>query len=49
MDIITKPIWFWLPGQLQPVQAGVFTLDNGCGRFAYSPDYLARADRLPQI
>lgn len=45
--MVAKPVWFWLPGHVQPVHAGVFTLDSGRGRFNYTPEYLSRPDRLP--
>lgn len=45
--MVTKSVWFWLPGQVQPVQAGMFTLEDGRGRFIYAPEYLSRANGIP--
>lgn len=45
--MLTKPVWFWLPGHVKPVQAGVFTLEEGLGRFTYAKEYLDRSDSIP--
>ncbi|KGG85074.1 hypothetical protein P367_21125 [Comamonas thiooxydans] len=29
MSEMTKPVWIWLPGQSEPVQAGTFALTEG--------------------
>lgn len=50
MSEIAKPVWIWLPGQAEPVQAGTFTLAEGTkpvGAFVYDASYLARADAHP--
>lgn len=45
----SKPVWIWLPGHSQPVQAGTFTLQERAtqpvGAFSYAPDYLERPDK----
>ena len=40
----SKPVWVWLPGQVQPVLCGEFALNNGVGVFNYTDAYRA----LPQ-
>lgn len=46
----SKPVWIWLPGQTQPVQAGIFTLAGTAaiplGSFAYDKAYVERPDRV---
>lgn len=42
-----KDIWYWLPGETQPVLAGQFRLETDRGRFTYDTEYLARNDALP--
>lgn len=44
MSDTAKPVWVWLPGRAQPVEAGEFTLVDGNGTFAYRQAYLDRAD-----
>ena len=44
MSQLSKPVWVWLPGQVQPVLCGEFTLKNGVGVFNYTDAYRA----LPQ-
>ena len=42
------PVWVWLPGANEPVQAGEMS-PQGAGKtatFSYHPDYLSRPDRL---
>lgn len=34
------PVYFWLPDQSRPVEAGAFEWDGGQGRFRYSSEYL---------
>ena len=47
-----KPVyvWIWLPGQTEPVVAGVITTSQRNGvphyGFRYAPSYLARPDRI---
>ena len=41
-----KPVWVWLPGQVQPTQCGEFELEGQVGRFHYLADYLKRADAV---
>ena len=40
----SKPVWVWLPGQVQPIVCGEFVLNNGVGVFNYTDAYRA----LPQ-
>lgn len=46
----SKPVWIWLPGQTQPVRAGIFTLAGTAaiplGTFAYDKAYAERPDRM---
>ncbi len=35
------PVWVWLPGQTEPVTAGLFSHANSRGRFTYDAAYLA--------
>lgn len=35
------PVWVWLPGQAEPVLAGLFSHAGGRGRFVYDAAYLA--------
>ena len=44
MSQLSKPVWVWLPGHVQPVVCGEFTLKNGVGVFNYTDAYRA----LPQ-
>ena len=44
MSQLSKPVWVWLPGYVQPVVCGEFTLKNGVGVFNYTDAYRA----LPQ-
>jgi len=46
MSDILKPVWVWLPGQVQPTQCGEFELQGQVGRFHYSADYLKRGDAV---
>ncbi|MFM0207591.1 type II toxin-antitoxin system HipA family toxin [Paraburkholderia sediminicola] len=43
----TRPVWIWLPGEVEPVACGTFEWSPGIGQFAYLPDYRARAGALP--
>ncbi|TWO69045.1 type II toxin-antitoxin system HipA family toxin [Caenimonas sedimenti] len=43
----SKPVWVWLPGQSQPVRAGVLTLENKIASFGYDEAYLETAGALP--
>jgi serine/threonine-protein kinase HipA len=38
------PVWLWLPGQTEPVQAATLSTEAGGGRWRYTPEFLARAD-----
>lgn len=40
------PVWVWLPGSAEPVQAGELAGVGSGARFTYLPDYLGRADAL---
>ena len=50
---ISKPdnhrcfVWKWLPGESDPVVAGVLTIINDEMHFAYGQSYLARANAEP--
>ena len=40
------PVWVWLPGRAEPVQAGELAGVGPGARFAYLPDYLGRPDAV---
>lgn len=40
-------VWVWLPGEREPVVAGVLTEENGTVYFAYGRSYLAREEAMP--
>lgn len=44
---IEKPVWVWLPQSVSPVLAGLFSLDEGRGRFCYDKAYLSMLESLP--
>jgi serine/threonine-protein kinase HipA len=40
------PVWVWLPGGVEPVQAGELVGVGPGARFAYLPQYLGRSDAV---
>ena len=46
MSATEKPVWVWLPGEVQPVHCGTFSLKAGVGTFHYEPSYRARDNAL---
>lgn len=42
----TTPLWIWLPGQVDPVQAGTLQAEPGAGRLTYAADYLKHPQAL---
>lgn len=46
MSDTEKPVWVWLPEQVQPVRCGTFALERGLGTFHYDQEYRQRRDTL---
>jgi serine/threonine-protein kinase HipA len=46
-DSVTKPVWVWPAGAVEPVRCGSFTWRAGLGEFAYDPDYMVSAGAKP--
>lgn len=40
------PAWVWLPGADEPMLAAHLAVSEGSGRWIYTPDYLALAERI---
>lgn len=47
MATAVKPVWVWLPGEVEPVQCGMFKWKDGLGEFSYDTDYRDRRGSLP--
>lgn len=41
-DSVTKPVWCWLPGAVEPTRCGTFTWREGLGEFVYDSDFMAQ-------
>lgn len=46
-DPVTKPVWVWPAGAVQPVRCGTFTWREGLGEFAYEREYMDLAGATP--
>jgi serine/threonine-protein kinase HipA len=40
MSAVAKPVWIWLPGNPEPTECGLFTLDGSIGHFEYRRSYV---------
>jgi serine/threonine-protein kinase HipA len=39
-DAVTKPVWVWTAGAVEPVRCGSFTWREGLGEFTYDRDFM---------
>ncbi len=44
---VTKPVWAWPAGAVEPIRCGSFTWRDGMGEFAYDREYMSRPAATP--
>ena len=44
MSAASKPVWLWLPGDVEPTECGRFTLEGRVGKFEYRQAYVEDHD-----
>ena len=46
-EAVTKPVWVWTAGAVEPVRCGSFTWREGLGAFTYDRDFMASDGATP--
>ena len=46
-EAVTKPVWVWTAGAVEPVRCGSFTWREGLGEFTYDRDFMASDGATP--
>ena len=46
-EAVTKPVWVWTAGAVEPVRCGSFTWREGLGEFVYDRDFMAKGGATP--
>ena len=49
MSDTLKPVWVWLPGQVQPTQCGEFELQGQVGRLLHALDDAAQRRHVGEV
>ena len=46
-EAVTKPVWVWTAGAVEPVRCGAFTWREGLGEFTYDREFIASDGATP--